>query len=71
MLSERELKAILAHEAWHLKHMNKTHWLKQLSIITFLPFIRSEFEFMADQYALNIIGKDALESARSKLFLPN
>ncbi len=71
MLSERELKAVLAHEAWHLKHMNKTHWLKQLSIITFLPFIRSEFEFMADQYALNIIGKDALESARSKLFSPN
>ena len=37
MMSERELKAILAHETWHLKHMNKTDWLKQLSIITFLP----------------------------------
>lgn len=36
-----------------------------------VPRAFSSGRFMADQYALNIIGKDALESARSKLFLPN
>jgi Zn-dependent protease with chaperone function len=68
LLSEEELKAVLAHESWHLMHNNKTHWLKQLSMMTFMPTIQSDLERMADQYASSMVGHDALNSARSKLF---
>lgn len=69
ILTEKELRAVLAHESWHLMHNNKTHWLKQLSIMTFMPIIKSDLEHMADIYAINIVDREALESARSKLFI--
>lgn len=68
ILDDVELKAVLAHESWHLMHSNKTHWLKQLSIMTFMPFAQSDLEQMADLYASGITGQDALDSARLKIF---
>lgn len=68
LLSDEELKAVLAHESWHIIHNSKTHWLKQLSIMTFLPIARSDIEVMADRFAANIAGQEALHSARNKIF---
>lgn len=68
ILTDEEIKAVLAHESWHLMHNNKTNWLKQLSMITFLPIVRTDIEQLADIYASELMGKNTLDSARSKLF---
>lgn len=67
MLDDNELKAVLAHEAWHIRHNSKTPYLKQLSLMTFSYQSESELEDMADSFAANIAGKEALASARDKL----
>ncbi len=68
IFDEQELKAVLAHEAWHLRHNNKTPILRQLSLMTFTKFRPGqELELMADRFAEEIVGKGALESARAKL----
>ncbi|MCL7475829.1 MAG: M48 family metalloprotease [ANME-2 cluster archaeon] len=71
LLSGDELKAVLAHESWHIMHNHKTHWLKQLSLMTFTRTnaMQPEIEQMADNFASNIVGPQALISARSKIFL--
>lgn len=70
LLNGDELKAVLAHESWHIMHNYKTHWLKQLSLMTFTGtnVVQPEIEQMADNYASNIVGPQALISARSKIF---
>jgi Zn-dependent protease with chaperone function len=35
LMDDLELKAVLAHEVWHLCHKNKMPLLKQLSLMTF------------------------------------
>ncbi|MCL7411564.1 MAG: M48 family metalloprotease [Methanosarcinaceae archaeon] len=68
LFDEQELKAVLAHEAWHLRHNNKTPILRQLSLMTFTKFRpEQELELMADRFAEKIVSKGALESARAKL----
>ena len=68
LFDEQELKAVLAHEAWHLRHNNKTPILRQLSLMTFTKFRpEQELELMADRFAEEIVGKGPLESARAKL----
>lgn len=67
MLDDNELKAVLAHEAWHIRHNSKTPYLKQLSLMTFSYQNESELEDMADSFAANITGNEALASARNKL----
>ena len=68
LFDEQELKAVLAHEAWHLRHNNKTPILRQLSLMTFTKFrSEQELELMADRFAEKIVSKGALESARAKL----
>ena len=68
IFDEQELKAVLAHEAWHLRHNNKTPILRQLSLMTFTKFRPGqELELMADSFAEEIVGKGALESAQAKL----
>ncbi len=68
IFNEQELKAVLAHEAWHLRHNNKTPILRQLSLMTFTKFRPGqELELMADRFAEEIVGNGALESARAKL----
>ena len=68
LFDKQELKAVLAHEAWHLRHNNKTPILRQLSFMTFTKFKpEQELELMADRFAEKIVGKGPLESARAKL----
>jgi heat shock protein HtpX len=68
MMDEIELKAILAHEIWHLRHNSKTPILKQLSLMTFTKNrSEHELELLADLFAGEIAGKDSVESARAKL----
>jgi len=68
IFNEQELKAVLAHEAWHLRHNNETPILRQLSLMTFTKYRpKQELELMADRFAEEIVGKVPLESAREKL----
>ena len=67
ILDEDELKAVLAHEAWHIRNNSRTPFLKQLSFMTFSYSSESELEDMADSFAANVAGKEALASARDKL----
>ena len=67
VLDDNELKAVLAHEAWHIRNNSRTPFLKQLSFMTFSYSSESELEDMADSFAVNIAGKEALASARDKL----
>lgn len=67
MLSDDELKAVLAHEAWHIRNHNRAPYLKQLAIMTFSSPGRGELEELADGFAAEIAGSDALARARSKL----
>jgi hypothetical protein len=67
VLNDDELKAVLAHEAWHIRNNSKTPFLKQLALMTFSPPKESELECMADCFAAEIAGSEALSSARDKL----
>ncbi|MDG6243611.1 MAG: M48 family metalloprotease [Methanolobus sp.] len=68
IMEKNELKAILAHEAWHLRHNTRTPLLRQLSMITFTGNrSENELEIMADIFAAELVSKNAVESARIKL----
>jgi heat shock protein HtpX len=66
LLNDEELKAVLAHEAWHIRNNSRTPFLKQLALMTFSSS-ESELEYMADCFAAEIAGKEALSSARCKV----
>ncbi len=66
-LSDDELKAVLAHEAWHVRNNSRAPYLKQLALMTFSSPRESELEYMADRFAAEIAGSEALFSARNKL----
>ncbi len=63
MLDETELKAVLAHEAWHLR--SSRFLFKQLAFMTFSS--QKEVETLADCFAAKIAGNKALISARNKV----
>jgi Zn-dependent protease with chaperone function len=67
LLSDEELRAVLAHEAWHIRNNSRTPYLKQLALMTFSHHKESELESMADSFAAEIAGREALLSARDKL----
>ncbi|MCZ7393824.1 MAG: M48 family metalloprotease [Candidatus Methanoperedens sp.] len=67
ILNDDELKAVLAHEAWHIRNNSRTPFLKQLALMTFSSHSESELEYMADCFAAEIAGSEALFSARNKL----
>jgi Zn-dependent protease with chaperone function len=67
VLNDDELKAVLAHEAWHIRNNSRTPFLKQLALMTFSSPFESELEYMADCFAAEIAGSEALSSARDKL----
>lgn len=67
ILNDDELKAVLAHEAWHIRNNSRTPFLKQLSLMTFSSPSESELEYLADCFAAEIAGSEALSSARNKL----
>ncbi|WP_406661002.1 M48 family metalloprotease [Methanolobus sp. ZRKC3] len=68
LMDETELKAILAHEMWHIRHNAKTPILRQLSMVTFTKNrSEDELELLADEFASKLVDRKALESARAKL----
>jgi Zn-dependent protease with chaperone function len=68
LMDDLELKAILAHEVWHLRHNNKTPVLRQLSLMTFTKNrSENELELLADTFAEEMVSETAVESARAKL----
>ncbi len=67
LLNDDELKAVLAHEAWHIRNNSGMPYLKQLAVMTFSSSSESELEYMADCFAAKIAGSEALSSARSKV----
>lgn len=69
VLNEYELRAVIAHETWHLAHNSKTPLLKQLSLMTFINprNCQQDLEKLADEYAARMAGREALASAHEKL----
>ncbi len=67
LLNNDELKAVLAHEAWHIRNNSRMPYLKQLALMTFSSSSESELEYRADRFAADIAGNDALFSARNKV----
>lgn len=67
VLSDDELKAVLAHEAWHIRNNSRTPFLKQLAVMTFSSHKKDELEELADIFASEIAGSEALSSARRKV----
>ena len=65
-LEKDEIKAVVAHEVYHLRYSpNKI--LSFLLALASLSFYRYSDEFAADQYAVGIVGKEKLISALKKL----
>ena len=67
ILTDDELKAVLAHEAWHIRNNSCTPFLKQLAVMTFSSHKKDELEELADIFAAEIAGSEPLFSARSKV----
>lgn len=67
MLDDNELKAVLAHEAWHIRHNSKMPFMKQIAIMAFSSSSDPELESRADHFAAQIAGSEALLSARNKV----
>jgi heat shock protein HtpX len=67
MLDDAELKAVLAHEAWHIRHNSGMPFMKQLALMAFSSSADPELECMADRFAAQIAGSEALLSARDKI----
>ncbi|MCZ7400807.1 MAG: M48 family metalloprotease [Candidatus Methanoperedens sp.] len=67
MLDDDELKAVLAHEAWHIRHNSGMPFMKQLALMAFSSSTDPELECMADRFAAKIAGSEALSSARDKV----
>ncbi len=63
LLDSEELKAVIAHEAFHVKQ-NRYPLIRNFKILTFLP--STKLEKYADLYAEKIAGK-YLESAKEKI----
>lgn len=67
ILDDDELKAVLAHEAWHIKHNSRMPFLSQLVLMAFSSSSEPELEASADRFAAKIAGNAALSSARNKV----
>lgn len=66
-LDDEELKAVLAHEAWHIRHNSRLPFISQLAMMAFSSSCESELEDRADRFAARIAGSAALFSARNKV----
>lgn len=67
ILNDDELKAVLAHEAWHIRNNSRTPFLKQLAVMTFSSQKGSDLEELADRFAEKVTNSEALFSARKKV----
>jgi len=66
MLDDNELKAVLAHEAWHIRENTGAPYFMKHALMTFSSS-ESELESRADRFAAEIAGSAALSSARNKV----
>lgn len=67
ILDDNELKAVLAHEAWHIRHNSRMPFLSRLALMAFSSTCEPELEDQADYFAAEIAGFEALSSARNKI----
>jgi heat shock protein HtpX len=65
-LDKDEVTAVVAHEAYHVKH-SPSKLVSSLAALSSLTFIPYNDEQSADQYAADVAGKDALARALRKL----
>lgn len=67
VLDDDELKAVLAHEAWHIRYNSRIPFLSRFALMAFSSHSEPELEERADHFASEIAGKPALFSARNKI----
>jgi len=65
-LDKDEVTAVVAHEAYHVKH-SPSKLVSSLAALSSLTFVPYNDEHLADQYAADIAGKDTLARALRKL----
>lgn len=65
-LEKDEIKSVVAHEVYHLKH-SPSKFISSLLAITSLTFRRFRDEYLADRYAAEAIGLKNLINAFKKL----
>jgi heat shock protein HtpX len=65
-LDRDEVMAVIAHEAYHVKH-SPSKLVSSLAALGSLTFVPYSDEHLADQYAADIVGKDTLARALRKL----
>jgi heat shock protein HtpX len=63
LMSEEKLKAVIAHEAFHVKQ-NRFPMIYAFRLLTFIPF---RFERLADSYAEKIAGREVLIEAKNRI----
>jgi heat shock protein HtpX len=61
-----ELMAVVAHEAYHVKH-SPSKLVSSVAALASLTFVPFNDERSADQYAVSMAGRDALRGALEKL----
>jgi heat shock protein HtpX len=66
LLDSEELKAIIAHEAFHV-NQNRYPLFNNFKILTFILLPETKLEVSADFYAESIVGKKPLNSAKEKV----
>jgi heat shock protein HtpX len=67
ILDDDELKSVLAHEAWHIRHNSGMPFLSRLAMMAFSSTTEPLLEERADRFAAEIAGSKALFSARNKV----
>ncbi|NJD54458.1 MAG: hypothetical protein FIB07_16540 [Candidatus Methanoperedens sp.] len=67
ILDDNELKAVLAHESWHIRHNSRMPFLSRFALMAFSSSSEPEIEDQADRFAARIAGRAALFSARNKV----
>jgi len=65
-LDKEEVTAVVAHEAYHVKH-SPSKLVSSLAALSSLTFVPYNDEHSADQYAADVAGKDTLARALRKL----
>ncbi len=67
ILDDNELKSVLAHEAWHIRHNSGMPFISRLAMMAFSSTTEPLLEEQADRFAAEIAGRKALFSARNKV----
>lgn len=65
-LDRDEVKAVVAHEAYHVKH-SPNKFISSILAVGSLTFFSFNDDHLADHYAASVVGKDALVRALKRL----